>query len=83
MSPHRWCGLRPERALSGVTCVPSLGVMPHEEAVALADGPSLVPGAQNVREGVVVRPLVYRTHAEIGRVILKIVSGEYLARKGR
>ena len=39
-------------------------------------------GAGHVREGVVVRPAAERRSPEIGRVILKSVSGDYLTRKG-
>lgn len=45
-----------------------------------ADGRSLVPGADNIREGVVIRPVVERTHLELGRVIGKVVSNRYLER---
>lgn len=62
--------------------VPSLGV--HEfnsEALKLlAEGPSLIPGANHIREGIVVKPLIERTSPEIGRVQLKIVSNGYLER---
>lgn len=46
----------------------------------LADGPSLVPEADHLREGIVIKPLFERTHPEIGRVQLKVVSNEYLER---
>jgi len=46
----------------------------------LADGKSLIPGADNIREGIVVKPQVERTDPEIGRVQLKLVSNEYLER---
>lgn len=48
--------------------------------LVLAEGPSLIPGAQHVREGIVVKPLVERTDSEIGRVCLKVVSNGYLER---
>jgi len=32
-------------------------------------------------EGIVVQPLVERTHPEIGRVVLKLISDRYLLRK--
>ncbi len=44
----------------------------------LSDGPSLVPGADNIREGVVVKPVVERTDPKIGRVILKYVGDTFL-----
>ena len=45
-----------------------------------AEGPSLMSGANHVREGIVVKPKVERTHLEIGRVCLKIVGNGYLER---
>lgn len=51
------------------------------EMKALAEGQSLVPGAQNVREGFVVRPLHERFDERIGRVILKMLGEGYLTRK--
>lgn len=50
------------------------------ELERLADGPSLIAGADHIREGIVVKPVVERTHPAIGRVQLKLVSNEYLAR---
>lgn len=44
----------------------------------LAEGPSMVPNANHLREGVVVVPEHERDHPEIGRVMLKAVSNEYL-----
>jgi RNA ligase (TIGR02306 family) len=49
--------------------------------VKLASGPSLIAGAKNIREGVVVSPLTERYHPKVGRVKLKIVSPEYLMGK--
>lgn len=43
-----------------------------------SEGPSLIPGADNIREGIVVRPMRERTHPSVGRVILKYVSDAYL-----
>lgn len=47
---------------------------------ALAEGPSLIPGANHMREGVVFKPLVERQDVTIGRVCLKIVGNGYLER---
>ena len=44
----------------------------------LAEGSSLVPGANNIREGIVVKPERERTDPTIGRVQLKIISNTYL-----
>ena len=45
-----------------------------------ANGPSLIKGADNIREGCVIKPLKERTHVEIGRVILKLVGSDYLTK---
>jgi RNA ligase (TIGR02306 family) len=37
--------------------------------------------AQHIREGVVVKPIVERSHPKIGRVVLKYVSDDYLLAK--
>jgi RNA ligase (TIGR02306 family) len=61
---------------------PVLHVGPYAEAraVELSRGKSLVPGADHIREGVVLQPLRERIDGEIGRVKLKVVSDEYLER---
>ncbi len=78
----------PERAWNraivfGVPWVPLLRHYTRfdlEEILALADGKSWVPGADNMREGIVVRPTQERTDPEVGRVQLKLVSNNYLER---
>lgn len=66
--------------------VPLVHIGPYEEprVRSMADGKSIVAGwngVDQIREGVVVRPLVERSHIEIGRVQLKLVSDDYLMRK--
>lgn len=46
-----------------------------------AEGDSLVEGASNIREGVVVRPMKERSSLEIGRLCLKLVGNGYLEGK--
>jgi hypothetical protein len=62
--------------------VPAVYVGAYDEALVemASDGASLMPGADHLREGIVVRPLIERTDPEIGRVQLKIVSNAYLER---
>jgi len=63
---------------------PVLYCGPWEPDLAeLADGTSMMPGADHIREGCVVRPLVPRWHPECGRVILKLVSVDYCDKKKR
>lgn len=47
------------------------------------DGKETVSGKEmHIREGIVMKPLIERQHDELGRVMLKSVSGNYLCRKG-
>jgi RNA ligase (TIGR02306 family) len=70
----------------GLERVPVLYDGPFSEAVLAAhtDGATTL-GAGHVREGVVVRPATerYDVDSNLGRVILKSVSGDYLTRKGQ
>lgn len=51
-----------------------------EKLVELSNGPSLIEGANHLREGIVVEPIQTRFHHKIGRVKLKIVSNDYLSK---
>lgn len=68
----------------GLPVVPTYGFRPYDfdDVCRLAEGPSFVPEANHVREGVVVKPLHERWHPTIGRVVLKWVGAGYLERKG-
>ena len=65
--------------------VPDLGVMPFdfEKLQGLADGTSLIKGANHMREGIVIKPLKERKHWKLGRVMLKMVSNAYLEKSAR
>ena len=68
-------------ALDNVPLVPLIeGAIPLnlDNVAACSRGPSMMPGARHIREGVVVRPLRERWDPAIGRVILKYVSDDYL-----
>ena len=71
-----WC------CLYSIPTVPVVGSVPFDfdKLQSMADGESLIPGASNIREGIVVRPMLERQNDEIGRVILKLVSNAYLLR---
>lgn len=51
-----------------------------EKLVELSNGPSLIEGANHLREGIIVEPIQVRFHHQIGRVKLKIVSNDYLSK---
>jgi RNA ligase (TIGR02306 family) len=63
-----------------VAWVPLLYKGPFDAKIALSlsEGRSTWPGADHVREGCVIIPEKERNDAEIGRVMLKIVSDSYL-----
>lgn len=65
--------------------VPDFGIMPFdfEKLQKLADGPSLIKGANHMREGIVIKPIKERRHYKLGRVMVKMVSNAYLEKKAR
>lgn len=46
--------------------------------LALAEGKSVMAGADHIREGVVIEPVEPRSAAEVGRVKLKVINPAYL-----
>lgn len=78
-----WLSLEERRELlntAGVPHVPVLGQYKFDRQLlqSLASGPSLVDGADHIREGIVVEPVAPRNDPKIGRVKLKIVAEDYL-----
>lgn len=68
--------------LIGVPTVPVLYRGPWApELVELAEGPSTMPGAENIREGIVIRPVEHRFDPRVGRVIFKLHGEGYLLGK--
>ncbi len=65
-----------------VSTVPTLyiGLFNLETVRELSKGQTTL-GADHLREGVVVRPLLERTHPKVGRLVLKYVSDDYLLAK--
>ena len=62
--------------------VPILYVGPWDpKLIELADGPSTLPNTTHIREGVVIKPVINRRDYDVGRVILKVVSFDYLENK--
>lgn len=64
----------------GIEMVPVLAEEPFsmDRVRELSAGPSVVPGADHIREGVVVKPVRERHSPTVGRVILKYISDDYL-----
>lgn len=67
----------------GVPWVPTfwMGAYTEEWARGFMSGPSLVEGADNIREGCVVRPVVEQSDNRGNRIHYKLVSPEYLERR--
>jgi len=65
--------------LYGIERAPVLYQGPFDLAKikAVSVGPSTLPGAKNIREGVVVRTAVERRDPALGRAVLKFISPEY------
>jgi RNA ligase (TIGR02306 family) len=67
----------------GLATVPVLYEGPWStDLLALAEGKSTIPGADCIREGFVVKPIIERRDRMLGRVALKVVGEGYLTRKG-
>jgi len=65
-----------------LACVPLVARCQFEWCAVqrLAKGESIIPGADHVREGVVVKPIHERTDPMVGRVNLKLINDDYLER---
>src|SRR5580658_1670434 len=86
LNGSEWMDAEPFRAaLHSDVRVPDFGIMPFdfEKLQKLADGPSLIKGANHMREGIVIKPLKERRHYKLGRVMVKMVSNAYLEKKAR
>lgn len=68
--------------LIDVPVAPTLYRGPFSADVAnMAEGPSVMPGANHVREGIVIKPIKERHDMRVGRVFLKLAGQGYLLRK--
>jgi len=66
----------------GIKHVPHLWCGPfNEDLLKLRLGNSTLDNT-HVREGIVIKPIVPKWHEEVGRVVLKVISEDYLMRKG-
>lgn len=67
----------------GIERVPELYRGPFDATMLmeLSSGDTVV-GGSHMREGIVVRPVHERMDSRIGRVVLKIISDDYITRKG-
>lgn len=49
----------------------------NDVLLELRNGSSMIPNAKNIREGIVIKPLIEGYHRKIGRKILKFIGEEY------
>ena len=81
-----WLSYEEARAMTveyEIDWVPVLyhGPYDYEKVVQYVDGKSTVPGATNIREGVVIKTVPERHVHGLGRAQLKIVSNKYLEKE--
>ena len=74
----KFIGICEQFEIPRVPCIEYAFPFDFEKVCALADGPSLVLGANHYREGVVCCPLQERWNPACSRVKLKIVGNTYL-----
>ena len=85
----KWCNPAPfdpeTPFLNTVRWVPVLYTGPFDWEVirTLVDGPTTVPGAKGIREGIVIRPITERHVRGLGRLILKVVSNAFLEKDNK
>lgn len=78
LDAHDACANAHDHAIPWVPTIEKAMRFDKDVLLSLAEGNSLIEGANHVREGIVVKPINERTHTEIGRVCLKIVGNGYL-----
>lgn len=83
----RWLNVAEKTAFFeevGIEMVPVLYEGPFDVAAleAVRDGNTTLTDQKQIREGIVITPKNEREHHQIGRVLLKMVSPDYLLRKG-
>lgn len=71
--------------LQGLTIVPVLytGPFDAQKIIFIVDGPSTVPGAKHIREGLVIKAVRERQIRGLGRVQLKVVSNAFLEKDNK
>jgi len=78
------CMVVPPKEVSWGECyVPILHIGPYHPKLIeeFVSGPSMIPGASHVREGIVIRPMQEMWNQGLGRLILKAVSSDYLSKE--
>lgn len=80
MRGTQWVEFEELASYTSLKLVPLLyqGPFDLELLKELAEGQSTIPGANHIREGIVVKTIPERVNDEIGRVCLKLVSNSYL-----
>jgi RNA ligase (TIGR02306 family) len=79
-----WEDVRAICTLLHLPIVPVLYMGPYDPVriETLCDGNTLIAEVPQIREGIVIKPSVERWNNETGRTIFKLISEDYLLRKG-
>lgn len=78
-----WMGSDYNKGIQNWVPVLYTGPFDWEVIKTLVDGPTLVPGAKGIREGIVIRPIEERHVRGLGRLILKVVSNAFLEKDSK
>jgi tRNA-binding EMAP/Myf-like protein len=80
-----WVSKGSTKALMGEHFIPVLYEGPYDEVKikALVEGPSTVPGANHIREGIVITSATERSVRGVGRAQLKLKSLKFLEKEGK
>ena len=78
-----WMGSDYNKGIQNWVPVLYTGPFDWEVIKTLVDGPTTVPGAKGIREGIVIRPITERHVRGLGRLILKVVSNSFLERDSK
>lgn len=72
-----------EEFLNAFVPILYIGAFIPDKVLALVDGISNVPGTPHIREGIVIRTTTERSQRGLGRVQLKVVSNDFLAKDSK
>lgn len=76
---NQWLNYDDAKKLTkGCMWCPEIYRGPWKENCKLEEGNSLIMGANHIKEGIVIQPVINRFDEKIGRVKLKLINNEYL-----
>jgi len=79
----KWMDADGDKVLPNWVPVLYIGPFNWEVIKTFVDGQTAVPGAKGIREGIVIRPINERHVRGLGRLILKVVSNQFLEKDNK